>query len=74
MLFKALFHRSQSLDLIEKGIHPLRIASGFEKACEVAVKKVEEISKVVDIQADVPRSKSSVHAWHWFNGTSKGFL
>jgi len=42
----------KSLDLIEKGIHPLRIASGFEKACEVAVKKVEEIAKVVDIQAD----------------------
>ncbi|CAL1161740.1 unnamed protein product [Cladocopium goreaui] len=41
-----------SLDLIEKGIHPLRIATGFEKACEVAVKKVEEIAKVIDIQAD----------------------
>ncbi|OLP96371.1 T-complex protein 1 subunit epsilon [Symbiodinium microadriaticum] len=25
---------SCSLDLIEKGIHPLRIATGFEKACE----------------------------------------
>mmetsp|Transcript_118621 Transcript_118621/g.281567 ORF Transcript_118621/g.281567 Transcript_118621/m.281567 type:complete len:544 (-) Transcript_118621:126-1757(-) len=42
----------KSLDLIEKGIHPLRIATGFEKACEVAVKKVSEIAKVVDIQAD----------------------
>lgn len=42
----------KSLDLIEKGIHPLRIATGFEKACEVAVKKVEEIAKVIDIQAD----------------------
>eukprot|EP00439_Symbiodinium_sp_Y106_P077313 s1001_g16.t1 len=41
-----------SLDLIEKGIHPLRIATGFEKACEVAVKRVEEISKLVDILAD----------------------
>ncbi|CAE7780297.1 cct5, partial [Symbiodinium sp. CCMP2456] len=41
-----------SLDLIEKGIHPLRIATGFEKACEVAVKRVEEISKIVDILAD----------------------
>ena len=28
----------QSLDLIEKGIHPLRIATGFEKACEVGDK------------------------------------
>merc|ERR1711937_675639 len=25
----------QALMLLEKGIHPLRIASGFEKACEV---------------------------------------
>lgn len=52
----------KSLDLIEKGIHPLRIATGFEKACEVAVKKVEEIAKVIDIQADdraAPRKAAS---------------
>jgi len=41
----------KSLDLVEKGIHPLRIATGFEKACEVAVKRVEEIAKTVDIHA-----------------------
>merc|ERR1719326_572452 len=29
----------QAMELIDKGIHPLRIAFGFEKACEVAVKK-----------------------------------
>ena len=32
------FRSGQSLDLIEKGIHPLRIATGFEKACEVGDK------------------------------------
>eukprot|EP00928_Gymnodinium_smaydae_P022784 TRINITY_DN1901_c0_g3_i1.p1 TRINITY_DN1901_c0_g3~~TRINITY_DN1901_c0_g3_i1.p1 ORF type:complete len:568 (-),score=177.33 TRINITY_DN1901_c0_g3_i1:69-1700(-) len=42
----------QSLELIERGIHPLRIASGYEKACEVAVKRIEEIARKVDIQAD----------------------
>lgn len=42
----------QAMSLIEKGIHPLRIAYGFEKACEVAVKKVVEIARTVDIQAD----------------------
>eukprot|EP00440_Ansanella_granifera_P005852 gb/GFBE01006347.1/.p1 GENE.gb/GFBE01006347.1/~~gb/GFBE01006347.1/.p1 ORF type:complete len:544 (+),score=194.07 gb/GFBE01006347.1/:1-1632(+) len=42
----------KSMELIEKGIHPLRIATGFEKACEVAVRKVESIAKIVDIQAD----------------------
>jgi len=41
----------KSLDLVEKGIHPLRIATGFEKACEVAVKRVQEIAKTVDILA-----------------------
>merc|ERR1719336_249148 len=40
------------MELIEKGIHPLRIAHGFEKACEVAVKRVEAIAKEVDIMAD----------------------
>mmetsp|Transcript_85084 Transcript_85084/g.150452 ORF Transcript_85084/g.150452 Transcript_85084/m.150452 type:complete len:544 (+) Transcript_85084:83-1714(+) len=41
-----------SLGLIEKGIHPLRIATGFEKACKVATKRIQEIAKKVDIQAD----------------------
>jgi len=43
---------SQAMELIEKGIHPLRVASGFERACEVAVEKVEAIARTVDIQAD----------------------
>jgi len=42
----------QAMELIEKGIHPLRIAYGFERACEVAVKRVEEIARKVDIQVD----------------------
>lgn len=42
----------QALGLIEKGIHPLRIASGYEKACDVAVQRIAEIAKTVDIQAD----------------------
>jgi T-complex protein 1 subunit epsilon len=42
----------QAMDLIEKGIHPLRIAHGYEKACEVAVKRVQSIAKVIDLQAD----------------------
>mmetsp|Transcript_57106 Transcript_57106/g.121364 ORF Transcript_57106/g.121364 Transcript_57106/m.121364 type:complete len:544 (-) Transcript_57106:127-1758(-) len=42
----------QALSLIEKGIHPLRIATGFERACEVAVNRVTEIAKEVDIMKD----------------------
>lgn len=40
------FRSGQSLDLIEKGIHPLRIATGFEKACEVGDKALR-VGKVV---------------------------
>lgn len=42
----------QAMVLIEKGIHPLRIAYGYEKACEASVRRVEEIARTVDIQAD----------------------
>jgi len=42
----------QAMNLIDKGIHPLRIATGFERACEVAVVRIEEIARTVDIQAD----------------------
>jgi len=42
----------QAMNLIDKGIHPLRIATGFERACEVAVMRIEEIARTVDIQAD----------------------
>jgi T-complex protein 1 subunit epsilon len=42
----------QATELIEKGIHPLRIATGYEKACEVAVRTIFEIARKVDIMAD----------------------
>jgi len=42
----------QAMQIIEKGIHPLRIAHGFERACEVAVKQVEKIARKVDIMAE----------------------
>ena len=34
----------QAADLIDKGIHPIRIADGFDRACEVAVAELDEIS------------------------------
>ncbi|KAH7119698.1 chaperonin Cpn60/TCP-1 family [Dendryphion nanum] len=34
----------QAADLIDKGIHPIRIADGYDEACEVAVSKLDEIS------------------------------
>jgi T-complex protein 1 subunit epsilon len=40
----------QAQKLLDKGIHPLKIADGFEQACEIAVKKVQEISQPIDIK------------------------
>eukprot|EP00933_Yihiella_yeosuensis_P046065 TRINITY_DN41533_c0_g1_i1.p1 TRINITY_DN41533_c0_g1~~TRINITY_DN41533_c0_g1_i1.p1 ORF type:complete len:578 (+),score=165.57 TRINITY_DN41533_c0_g1_i1:132-1736(+) len=42
----------KALDMIEKGIHPLRVATGFERACEIGVQRVQEIAREVDLMAD----------------------
>lgn len=43
---------TQALYLLDRGLHPLRIADGFEKACEVAVGEVTRIAREVDVLAD----------------------
>jgi len=42
----------QAMELIEKGIHPLRIAYGYERACEIAVKRVADIARTVDLEKE----------------------
>ena len=42
----------QAHRLLEKGIHPLRIADGFERAADIAVTEVTRISREIDIHAD----------------------
>lgn len=37
----------QALKLLDKGIHPIRIADGFEKACKIACEHLEEISDTI---------------------------
>jgi len=39
----------QAQNLIDKGLHPLNITNGFEKACEIACQRLEEISEEIDI-------------------------
>ena len=34
----------QAADLIDKGIHPIRIADGYDQACEAAVEELDRIS------------------------------
>ncbi len=36
--------------LMDKGLHPLQIADGFDKACDIAVKNLELISEKLNIE------------------------
>lgn len=38
----------QTEELLDRGIHPIRIADGFERACQVAVEHLDKISDVVE--------------------------
>jgi T-complex protein 1 subunit epsilon len=38
----------QSEALIDRGIHPIRIADGYERACGVAVKALEKVADRVE--------------------------
>lgn len=50
VLAGALLEQAQSL--IDMGLHPLKIADGFDKACEIAIKRLEEITEKIDIAAN----------------------
>ncbi|ERF68608.1 T-complex protein 1 subunit epsilon [Endocarpon pusillum Z07020] len=42
----------QAADLIDKGIHPIRIADGYDEACEVAVAHLDSISDTIPFSKD----------------------
>jgi len=42
----------QAERLLDKGIHPVRIGQGFDKACEIASKHLESISDVISFSKD----------------------
>jgi len=42
----------QASMLIDKGIHPIRIADGFDQACEIAVEELDRISDIVPFSKD----------------------
>jgi T-complex protein 1 subunit epsilon len=37
-----------ALSLLDRGLHPLRIAEGFERACDVAVSRLTEIAETLE--------------------------
>ncbi|KAI9887722.1 MAG: T-complex protein 1 subunit epsilon [Watsoniomyces obsoletus] len=50
----------QAADLIDKGIHPIRIADGYDQACEVAVAELDRISERVPFNQE--RTENLVEA------------
>jgi T-complex protein 1 subunit epsilon len=42
----------QAADLIDKGIHPIRIADGYDQACEVAVAELDKISDTISFSKE----------------------
>lgn len=42
----------QAEKLLEKGIHPLRIAKGFEQAAEICIKHLDSISEPIEFSED----------------------
>ena len=42
----------QASDLIDKGIHPIRIADGYDQACEIAVAELDRISDEITFSQD----------------------
>lgn len=42
----------QAADLIDKGIHPIRIADGYDAACEVAVSRLDQISDTIEFSKE----------------------
>ncbi|RDA89824.1 hypothetical protein CP533_3015 [Ophiocordyceps camponoti-saundersi (nom. inval.)] len=42
----------QAADLIDKGIHPIRIADGYDQACDIAIAELDNISDTVAFGRD----------------------
>jgi chaperonin GroEL (HSP60 family) len=42
----------QASELIDKGIHPIRVADGFDAACEVAIAELDRIADVVEFSLE----------------------
>lgn len=50
VLAGALLEQAESL--LDRGIHPIRIADGFERACSIAVNHLEKIADTVEFSRD----------------------
>ncbi len=39
----------KAMPLLDKGMHPLKVADGYDRACDVAVGRMKEIASELDI-------------------------
>lgn len=49
----------QALELIDKGIHPIKVANGFDEACKVAIAHLDEIADEVKIPKTYVKNQQS---------------
>src|ERR1700759_1480686 len=42
----------QAAELIDKGIHPIRIADGYDQACDIAVAELDKIADTIEFDRD----------------------
>ncbi|KAH3668067.1 hypothetical protein OGAPHI_001821 [Ogataea philodendri] len=52
----------QALELIEKGIHPIKIAHGFDKACKIAIEQLDKIADEVAIDTENLDNNTNVNS------------
>jgi len=50
VLAGALLEQAEAL--LDRGIHPIRIADGYERACNIAVQHLEKVSDVIEFDKD----------------------
>ena len=50
VLAGAMLEKAQ--ELLDKGIHPVKVADGFEQACKIAVDHLSEIGYQIDFSED----------------------
>ncbi|ORX36851.1 putative T-complex protein 1 epsilon subunit [Kockovaella imperatae] len=43
---------SSALTLLDRGIHPIRIADGYEKACEIAIQELDRVADTIEFSKD----------------------
>ena len=46
----------QAAELIDKGIHPIKIGNGFDEACKIACQKLDQVADTVEIDGGNPES------------------